>query len=127
VSKRKAVTRDAAAERGPLDELHGQEPAAVSALDRVDGDDVWMNERGGGACLHFEPAQALGARGGGDLDRDIAAKERVVTPVQLPHPAGSERRTDDIMAERLSRDEAGWAIARGSLDERVGGAGILQK
>ena len=58
--ERHAVRGDQLAERLAVDELEGQERNAVRFLDRVDGDDVRMIERGGGACLALEAFAAVG-------------------------------------------------------------------
>ena len=69
--------RDQVAQRPALDELRGDEVRAVQLADVVDGDDVRVVERGDGAGLALEAANALGRAtnsGGQDLERDLAAR-----------------------------------------------------
>ena len=56
---RHARARNARAERLSVDQLHRQEMDAVDVLDRVDGDDVRMGERGDGARFLGEALAAL--------------------------------------------------------------------
>jgi len=65
-----------------------------------------MIERGGRLRLLLEPAQTLRVRGETrreDLDRDISPEPVVPRPVDLSHPAGTERRDDLVRSDPGSR------------------------
>ena len=67
-------------ERHAIDELHRDERRAVVLVDLVDGDDVRVVERRGGARFLDEaarPSGSAGRLGRQDLDRDRAAEPRV--------------------------------------------------
>jgi hypothetical protein len=68
----------------------------------VDGNDVRMVQRGDRASLAFETLAtvAVGHPGGGqNLDRHVAAKTRIVSPVDLAHAAGAEHLRDLVRPE----------------------------
>ena len=61
-SSRQPALGDEPVERLALDELHGQEVDAVGFLDRVDGDDAGVVERGERLRLALEALEPLRAR-----------------------------------------------------------------
>ena len=76
-----------------------------------------MVERGGGARLLLEAAQAIGVggeRGGQDLDRHVAPEPRIARAIDLAHAAGAERRDDLVRAEADTRSQGhrGWKRRR---------------
>ncbi len=94
------------AERLSLDELHGDVQSAVGLADVVDGEDVGVVQRGGGARLLFEALSSPvvpGHRRGEHLDRDLAAELGVLRPVHLTHPARAQRRDDLVGSEAATR------------------------
>ena len=65
-------------------------------------------ERGERLRLALEPRQAVGIRGEDlrqDLDRHLPIELRVARPLDLPHPACSERAEDFVRAHPASRNE----------------------
>jgi hypothetical protein len=76
--------------------------------DIVDGEDVRMVERGGGAGFLLEALEAprIGRESGGqDFDGDVTPQPGIVRAVDLSHPAGAERGADLIGAEADARRE----------------------
>ena len=93
-------------ERLSLDELHGDENRRVRRPDVVDRDDVVVVEAGGRARFLLEPLVPVGIGrelGREHLDRHVAPEAGVPRAVDLPHPAGAERREDLVRAKFLSR------------------------
>ena len=87
--QRHAVLRDQRVERAPLDELHGQEVGAIVVFHGIDRDDVGMIQRGGGARLLLEAAEALliGADlRGQHLDGDLTTEARIAGAIDLRDP-----------------------------------------
>jgi hypothetical protein len=79
-----------------------------AGLDVVHREDVGVADGGGGAGLRAEAPEPLGVgaqTGGQHLDRDLPREPLVAGPVHLAHPAGAERRDDDVGAEGRSRLE----------------------
>lgn len=69
--------------------------APMFVVYRLDGDDVGMIERGGGARLLLEAAQSVGVRGefgGQQLERDLPPQSRVAGEVNFSHPARAQQR-----------------------------------
>jgi hypothetical protein len=80
-------------ERLPVDELGGDEVRRLDVPDLVDGDDVGVVERRGGARLALEAAQVLAARRQlveQELERDGAAQRHVLRQVDHAHPAAAD-------------------------------------
>jgi hypothetical protein len=72
----------------------------------VDLADVRMIQRRDGARFRFKPTDAVRITSevpGQYLDGHVSAKTRVMSPVHLAHPAGSERRVYDIGPEAGAR------------------------
>ena len=84
---------DEGAQRGALDELHGDERRAVGFPDVVDGHDVRVGEGGGGARLPHHARRGLGvghrvvARLAEELHGDATPQPRVVRPEDATHAA----------------------------------------
>ena len=79
---------------------------AFVLADIVDGEDVRVIERRGGAGFLLEAAQTVGITGelgGQHLDRDLATESRVFCQIDLAHSAGAELRDNLIMIEACAR------------------------
>ena len=76
--------------------------------DVVDGQNVWMIERGSRASFLLEAAQPvgiIGKRSGQNFDRDFAVKTSIARAINFTHPARAERREYFVRAElRASRN-----------------------
>ena len=80
---------------------------AVGLADLVDGDDVRMVERGGGARLLLEAAHAsrlLGELRRQHFERHLAAELGVLRQVDFAHPALPDQRKHVIMADLSAGD-----------------------
>ena len=89
-----------AMERRPAHELHRNEQRRLEISDLVDGYDVGVVKgRGGfGFLLETLPPQSIGGYvRAKDLDGGIATESGVFRTVELPHPAGADRRDDLII------------------------------
>ena len=93
-------------ERRAFDELQHETErrarAAIERLEPVDGADVGMVEGGERLRLAAEPRNPFGIRrdvGRQDLDRNLAAEDRVSGPINRPHAARAEQRLHAIRAE----------------------------
>ena len=85
---RQAALGNQAVERLALHQLHRQEVDALGLLDRVDGDDVGVIERGERLRLALEAREALRVArhvGGQDLEGDVASELRVGRAIDLAH------------------------------------------
>lgn len=72
--------------------------------DVVDGEDIRVVERGGGAGFLLKAQQAIGItgeRGRKHLDRHIAVKSGVACSIDFTHPTRAEFDDDFIMGDRL--------------------------
>ncbi len=90
------------AERAPEDELHREVRRPVRRAHLVDGDDGRVVERGGGARLLLEAAEAVRVLREllrQQLERDLAPEPRVLRAEDLSHPAGAEWAEDLVRAE----------------------------
>ena len=91
-------------QRAPLDELHGQHGRAVVLLDRMDGDDVRMGQRGNGTRLALKPI-AVGrvsrARVMKSLQRDEATQLLVARLEDLTHATLAELFEDAIGSDPI--------------------------
>src|SRR5260370_30926117 len=97
-----ASLRQAMGEALALQELHDQVFRIPLVADVMERADVRMVERRDGLRLAFEAHAGIAAPGqarGQDLDRDRAVEPRVPGLVDLPHPAGADRRDDLVGAE----------------------------
>ena len=97
-----AACGNQAIERLAFDQLHGDEVDVVGFLDRIDGHDVGVIERGDGASLALEAGEAVGIashRGGQNFERDIAAELGVGGAIHFSHAARAERCLDFIKTE----------------------------
>ena len=103
--KGETARRDERVEGFALHQLHGEKAAGAVLLDRVDGHDVGVIERGERAGLAFETGQALRVlrhRRREHLDRHVAAELRVGGPVHLAHPARADGGGDPVVTEAAS-------------------------
>ena len=97
----RASSRESAAcardDQAGVQELRHDVGHAVVGADVVDGEQIWMVERGGGARLLLESPHAIGIADNvrqQDFESDLAAQPRVVGAIDLAHPARAERRLD---------------------------------
>ena len=96
-------SRNQAIERLALHQLHREEAHAAGLLDRVDGDDVRVIERGDGLGLALEAlrgARGRGHVGGQHLERDVAPSFVSVGAIDFAHPAGADGSGDPVVRER---------------------------
>lgn len=120
--ERHAVLGNQLRQRLPLDELHGEEVHVAGLLDRVDGDDVGVVERGDGLGLALEAlaALAVGAdRGWEHLEGDAAVEVRILGRVDLAHAAVAEGARDPVVVQRQP-DHAASQVAGASDDASRG-------
>ena len=88
----------------PLHELHGEEADAVEFLVRVERDDAWMVQRGGGLRLALEAGPVLLIVGdplGQEFQRDLASEAGVLGRVHLAHPPGAEG-SEELVGPQLA-------------------------
>jgi hypothetical protein len=122
--QRRAV--DPVAQCLPVEQLRDHVGRALVRPYVVDGDDVGMVERAGGAGLLLEAAQPLGVRGqrcGQDLDRDVARQPRVPRAVDLAHPARAQRGRDLVGPELGSSGEGHGLVSEEGRDAITAPAG----
>jgi hypothetical protein len=92
-------------ERTPLDELEDEKVDAVLLSNVEDGADVGMRKAREQPCFLLEASsrprlrEQFWTKG---LDGDAALKARVVSFVNLPHPAGTDEGPDLVGAEALA-------------------------
>ena len=92
----------------PVEEFGDDEASPILFADIVDGKEVGMIERGDGASLLLETAEAVGVAGEGfgeHFERDLAAKAGVAGAVDFAHAAGTQRRNDLVWSQMGSRRE----------------------
>ena len=106
-------------ERCALDQLHGEERHAVDFLDRVDGDDVGVVQRGDRAGFAREPAAVFGVVGLEDFERDVALEAGVAGPVDLAHAPDAEQGYDFVGAQALA-----WQQIHGQAPLRASRSGL---
>ena len=110
-------------QRLPFDELHRDEAALEHVADLVDGDDVRMIQRRGGARFLLEAADRVAVAGQAraeQLDGDLAAEPRVVCEIDLAHAAAADERQHLIGADApghgsrflLAREPSGGQVHR---------------
>ncbi len=93
-------------QRLPLDVLHDDEASVTVGADLVDGADVGMIERGGGARLAQERLAGLvvvQSPRGEQLDRDRAIQVEVVGQIDLAHAADAQTTPDPIVGNNFFR------------------------
>src|SRR5215813_4697013 len=96
-------------QRQPFNEFGGDEMRRVEIADLVNGDDIRMVEGAGGFGLLLESEQSLivfGALFEQQLERDLSFESRVAGQIDLPHPAGADRRNDLVAVESCSCDNS---------------------
>ena len=96
----RAAFADQRPQRAPLDEFHHDEATGFSFADFVNGDDVGMIERGGGARFLLEAPHAISIGSelfGQQLERDLATEPRVFGQIDLAHPARAELLCDAVV------------------------------
>ncbi len=89
-------------------ELHDDVGRIVGA-DVMHDDDVGMAEGRHRPRLASEAAQSFTVGGdldGQDFDGDLAPEPRIARPINLPHPAGAERRDDLVRAQTKSGSQS---------------------
>lgn len=100
-------------QRGAVDELHGQEGAALVLAVLVERADVGMVERADGPRLVEEP-QRRGAVGVivQHLERHAAAEPGVLGEVHGPHRAAAERPEDPVVGDlgRIGTHDGGVGV-----------------
>src|SRR5262249_34521927 len=104
--------------------FHGDEVLTFVLVDLVDGADVWMIERGGGASLSFETLQAcmfMGKLLGKELQGNEAAEAKVFSLVYHSHAASTELLQDRIVRNRFADHAitAGLAATPSEGERRV--------
>ena len=118
-------------QRAALDQLHGEEVSAGIFLDRVDGDDAGVVERGQRLRFAAEALEALWA--GLDLGRqhlecNATQEPRVERRVDLAHTALAQERFDRVGAEPGAEPEVhrcGGILPGGLAD--VGAALVIRR
>ena len=101
-----SVAADHGGERPAGDPLHDEEADAAGFLDRVQGHDAGVVQRGDRSGFLLEAGEAVSiARevGRQDLDGDVAAEAGVAGEVDLPHASRAELAADFVGAELSSR------------------------
>ena len=86
----------------PVDELGGDEVRAICLANFMDGDDVWMIERGSSLCFADKAAQSIFVIGilcGQQLERDFAIELRIAGKINLAHPTFAQRPDNFIVAD----------------------------
>src|SRR5262249_37939877 len=112
---------DQPAQRAAFDEFGRDEMRAArfrnDFADLVNGNDVRMIERGGGARLLAEAMDALGIFGEmrrQQFERDLTAQPRVARQIHLAHSSARDLADQVIMPDRLS-------VTRISRRHQIGG------
>jgi hypothetical protein len=84
-----------------FDVLHGQEATSLGLLDRVQGDDARVVQRGDRARLALEPLDLLRVLelGREKLEGDAAAEARVFRQVHLAHSPDPQRLEKPVRAQ----------------------------
>jgi hypothetical protein len=97
----RTVARQANAQDLAVDELGGDEVAAVSLAHLVDGEDAGVIESGSGLRLEPEAAETLlvAVSSRGNSLSDAPAEDLVLGEVDLSHSAGAELLEDAVVGE----------------------------
>jgi hypothetical protein len=99
------VRGDEVLESGAVEKFHGDEGAAIVLADVVDGANVWMIERGGGACFALESFKRLGISCkivGKKFEGDETAEASVFGFVDDTHSTTAEFFDDAVMRNCLT-------------------------
>ncbi len=102
---RKRPAQDALAQRRPFQQFHHDEILTILLADLVDGADVRMVERRGGAGLALEPFQSGSIRAefrGKKLQGHVPAEGFVLRLVNHAHPAATQLADDTVVRDGLS-------------------------
>ena len=93
------------AQRLALEQLRDDERRAVVLADVVDGQNVRMVQRGGGARLLLEASQTLGIpgeRGRQHFDGHVAAQAGIAHTIDFAHPARPEQSEHFVRADAIT-------------------------
>jgi hypothetical protein len=96
------------AERVAFQKFGNEERRAAGFADVVNGENVRVIQRGDGAGLLFETAQALSVareRFRKDLQRHFAAETRVARAIHFAHAAGADQRNDFVRSNFAANGE----------------------
>ncbi len=111
-------------ERAAGDVLHDQVGQPAKLIDRMDGDDMFVPDRGCGPCLAGEPAprrRRVRQRGGEDLDGHRAIERRVARLEHHAHPPLADH-LEDLVSAKLAQ-QFGLVRRRRIEELDPGGAG----
>src|SRR5277367_6061615 len=100
------LSADALAKRLPFEQLHGDEALALMFADFVDGANVRMVQRRGGARLTQKTLERLrvgGNFGREKLQRDVAAQSGVLGAIHHTHAASAKLLAEAIVRNGLAR------------------------
>jgi hypothetical protein len=89
----------------PVDKFHRQEWKVAQELDRVDRDDARVVQRGHHLRLALEAVAAFGIGSQSrrqNLQRNLALQLRVVSGIDLSHPADTQRPENPVVVEGCS-------------------------
>src|SRR4029077_13076796 len=104
VGDRHAAGRNHHVERLTLDVLHDDEVQVALTPDVVDGDDVRVVQRGGGAGLEDEALSLLGRRvAWKNLDGDVPLQPRIVGQIDRAHAAFTDLADHDVVQQLVPR------------------------
>ena len=98
-------------QRLAFDKLHREEAPILDITDLIDGDDVRVVERGGGARFLFEAAKRVGVARQlrtEQLHGDLSLEAAILREVHLAHAAAADER-EDLVGSRPSAQRAGIA------------------
>jgi hypothetical protein len=104
--ERQAARRNQVGERRSVDELHREKHLAVDVIDRVNGDDVRVIERGDRPGFTLEAVERVGIRfeaRGQHFEGDVALQPRVTRTIHLAHSAGTHRGENLVEADAVVR------------------------
>ena len=99
-------------ERRSLQQLHDQKRLSLVLTEVVDGADVGVVERRGGARLALKALEGLAVLGhlrGQELDRHLAAEIGVLGLIDDPHAATSQLGDDSVVGNGLT-DQSGLRL-----------------
>src|SRR5262249_20011069 len=100
-----------ARQRRASDEVHRNEDLIAVYSHIMDGHHIGVLELGEGLGLAEEAASVAGRRREtarpNELQRDVSAQFSVARPEHLPHPAGTEKLSDLVAIDEVTRSDAG--------------------